>query len=120
LSGHDDWVRSLAFRPPFGEGPVVLASGSQDNTIRLWNIERFTKNVSLSQVGVENFLDDELLDAFESSLGDLTDAEEGGRQISLKRHIVTVKLNQERLAFDVLPLKTFRTHLQALVLNNSP
>jgi hypothetical protein len=36
-------------------------------------------------------LSDDLLDAFEASLGDLTDAEEGGRQISLKRHILTVK-----------------------------
>lgn len=34
---------------------------------------------------------DDLLDAFEASLGDLGEGEEGGRQISLKRHIVSVK-----------------------------
>lgn len=36
-------------------------------------------------------LSDNLLDAFEASLGDVGDAEEGGKQISLKRHIITVK-----------------------------
>lgn len=42
----------------------------------------------------EDDLSDDLLDAFEASLGDLgADAEEGGRQISLKRHILTVKSN---------------------------
>lgn len=39
---------------------------------------------------------DELLDNFEASLGDLGDNEEGGRQISLKHHIVTVKTGPER------------------------
>ena len=34
---------------------------------------------------------DDLLDAFEASLADPTEGEEGGRQISLKRHILTVK-----------------------------
>ncbi|KAH9951818.1 WD40 repeat-like protein [Amylocystis lapponica] len=44
LSGHEDWVRSLAFRQPLtDEDPLILASGSQDATIRLWNIEAFTK-----------------------------------------------------------------------------
>jgi elongator complex protein 2 len=49
----------------------------------------------LSQDGIGDPLSDDLLDAFEASLGDLTDAEEGGRQISLKRHILTVKSDQE-------------------------
>ena len=39
---------------------------------------------------------DELLDSFETSLGDLVDGEEGGRQISLKHHILTVKTSAER------------------------
>lgn len=38
-----------------------------------------------------NALGDDLLDAFEASLADPTEGEEGGRQISLKRHILTVK-----------------------------
>jgi elongator complex protein 2 len=97
LSGHEDWVRSLAFQLPInGEEVLVLASGSQDNNIRLWNIERFTKKYTSSQVRMENNLNDELLDAFEASLGDLADAEEGGRQISLKRHVLTVKSDHER------------------------
>lgn len=36
-------------------------------------------------------LSDDLLDAFEASLADPAEGEEGGRQISLKRHILTVK-----------------------------
>ncbi|KII94803.1 hypothetical protein PLICRDRAFT_33611 [Plicaturopsis crispa FD-325 SS-3] len=92
LSGHEDWIRSLVFRPPsVSSDPLVLASGSQDGTIRLWNIEPFTRNVPAAQILSEEPLSDELLDAFEAALGDLTDAEEGGRQISLKRHVVTVK-----------------------------
>lgn len=90
-------MRSLAFCPPArGEEGLVLASGSQDNTIRLWNIELFTKNLIAPQNRTESDLDDELLDAFEASLGDLADSEEGGRQISLKHHILTVKSDQER------------------------
>lgn len=34
---------------------------------------------------------DDLLDAFEAALGDLQDGQEGGRQISLKRHVLTAK-----------------------------
>ena len=89
LSGHEDWVRSLAFREPVGGHPSILASGSQDATIRLWTIEQWQKE-SLTT------LSDELLDAFEASLGDLGENEEGGKQISLKRHIMTVRSNQGR------------------------
>ncbi|KZP32865.1 WD40 repeat-like protein [Athelia psychrophila] len=98
LSGHEDWVRSLAFRAPsFRKGPLVLASGSQDGTIRLWNIETFSRPSKPSQLqegAAMEPLSDDFLDAFEASLGDLADAEEGGRQISLKRHILTIKSDQ--------------------------
>ncbi|KAF8195964.1 WD40 repeat-like protein [Mycena galopus ATCC 62051] len=94
LSGHEDWVRSLAFNHPAAEDPLVLASGSQDATIRLWKIEVFTRYTNSSvDSRPSDALSDELLDEFEASLGDL-DAEEGGRQISLKRHILTVKSDQ--------------------------
>jgi len=84
LPGHEDWVKCLTFQPPRAKGdPLILASGSQDATIRLWNIEPFELD-SATEGG------DELLDAFEASLGDM-DSGEGGRQISLKRHIVSVK-----------------------------
>lgn len=62
----------------------MLASGSQDATIRLWNIEPL-------KLGLTSGGGDELLDAFEASLGDMDEGEEGGRQISLKRHIISVK-----------------------------
>ncbi|KAJ6614307.1 WD40-repeat-containing domain protein [Mycena sp. CBHHK59/15] len=97
LSGHEDWVRSLAFRAPLtSEEPLTLASGSQDATIRLWKIEVFTKqgNSSVNTRATNGLSDDDLLDAFEASLGELAGAEEGGRQISLKRHILTVKSDQ--------------------------
>jgi elongator complex protein 2 len=81
----------------------VLASGSQDGTIRLWNVESFIK----MQVQPQNHtgelgdeLSDDLLDAFEASLGDLSaGAEEGGRQISLKRHVLTVKSSSGYVCF---------------------
>jgi elongator complex protein 2 len=90
LSGHEDWIRSLAFLQPKSQtDPLVLASGSQDGTIRLWNIGPFVKLVPKT-AGSQDLLGDDLLDAFEASIGDLADAEEGGRQISLKQHILTV------------------------------
>lgn len=85
MPGHEDWVKCLAFyRPHAGGNHIILASGSQDATIRLWNIEPL--KVDLAAGG-----GDELLDAFEVSLGDMGEGEEGGRQISMKRHIISVK-----------------------------
>ncbi|KAJ3555141.1 hypothetical protein NM688_g2736 [Phlebia brevispora] len=108
LSGHEDWVKALAFRAPTSANdPLVLASGSQDATIRLWNIESYQKQQKENADSLSDTLSDELLDAFEQSLGDLEDAEEGGRQISLKRHILTVKdettsQKQFTITFDAL------------------
>ncbi|KAH9943104.1 WD40 repeat-like protein [Epithele typhae] len=99
LPGHEDWVKCLAFKPPESEGnPLVLASGSQDSTIRLWNIEAFARGAlgaSALQTDTGGDATDELLDAFEASLVDLQDADDGGRQISLKRHVLTVKSSSE-------------------------
>ncbi|KAI9001254.1 WD40 repeat-like protein [Trametes punicea] len=96
LSGHEDWVKSLAFRPPRSGGdPLILASGSQDANIRLWNIEPFEKATFAPSGGSSSEVTDELLDAFEASLVNLEDTEDGGRQISLKRHILTVKSPQQ-------------------------
>ena len=77
--------------------PLILASGSQDGIIRLWSIEIFSKDLKhQSQSGEDKLrpLSDDLLDDFEASLSDVGDNEEGGRQISLKRHILSVKSDQ--------------------------
>ncbi|KAF8165405.1 WD40 repeat-like protein [Crassisporium funariophilum] len=96
LAGHEDWIRSLAFhQSPDGEQSLVLASGSQDATIRLWKIEPWKKSVTTTKPGLPQELSDELLDNFEASLGEIGESEEGGRQISLKRHILTVKSSTE-------------------------
>ena len=45
LPGHEDWVKCLAFKPTDAEhDSLILASGSQDATIRLWNIEPFSRS----------------------------------------------------------------------------
>nr|GAT54077.1 predicted protein [Mycena chlorophos] len=90
LQGHEDWVKCLAFNHE-RDSTLVLASGSQDATIRLWKIEPLAKQATSSESQSSDPLSDALLDAFEASLGELGDAEEGGRQISLKRHVLTVK-----------------------------
>lgn len=115
LPGHEDWVRALAFRSPLSsdgaanDDPLVLASGSQDGTIRLWNIEPLVKSASSTNDHHVNDSGstDELLDAFEASLADPTEGEEGGRQITLKRHIISIKfqdtgVQQYTITFDAL------------------
>lgn len=106
IPGHEDWVRSLAFRQPaLSSEPLILASGSQDANIRLWNIEAINRpSPADSEAGT---LSDELLDAFEASLGGADDGEEGGRQISLKKHVLNVKTGGEStqqfsITFDAL------------------
>ncbi|KAI6119406.1 WD40-repeat-containing domain protein [Pisolithus croceorrhizus] len=113
LPGHEDWVRALAFRSPSSsdragnDDMLVLASGSQDGTIRLWNIELLVKPVPSTHQVNGSSSTDELLDAFEASLADPTEGEEGGRQITLKRHVISVKfqdtgVQQYTITFDAL------------------
>lgn len=91
MPGHEDWVKSLAFQDNVaGPSTLTLASGSQDNTIRLWNIEKLVKDKPVPSGQEGDVLSDELLDSFEAALGDLGEGEEGGRQISMKRHVLTV------------------------------
>jgi WD40 repeat protein len=95
IPGHEDWVRAVCFRPPTSSSePLILASGSQDANIRLWNIEAVTRSAPASITS--EVLSDDLLDAFEASLGEVGDGEEGGRQISLKKHMLTVKTSGDR------------------------
>ncbi|KZV75438.1 WD40 repeat-like protein [Peniophora sp. CONT] len=98
LPGHEDWIRALAFLPPTAPStPLILASGSQDATIRLWNIEPLAAAKTESNANA-----DELLDAFEASLGETGERDEGGRQITLKRHIVRTGDAQYSITFDAL------------------
>jgi len=91
LPGHEDWVKCLEFQPPRADDdPLILAFGSKDATIRLWNIEPL-KLDSATEGG------DEILDAFEASLADMGEGEEGGRQISMKRHLVSVRTRRRQL-----------------------
>ena len=63
LPGHEDWVKCLAYKSPAREGdPLILASGSQDATIRLWNIEPFTRSTLSSSDESGDRATDELLD----------------------------------------------------------
>lgn len=94
LTGHEDWVRCLAFREPnSASDPIVLASGSQDGTIRLWRVEPFTMNVPTPGATSQT---DDLIDAFEISLCSVGEDEEGGRQISLKQHVISLKTDGGR------------------------
>ncbi|KAI0285054.1 WD40-repeat-containing domain protein [Russula aff. rugulosa BPL654] len=106
IPGHEDWVRAICLRPPTSSSePLILASGSQDANIRLWNIEAVTRSALASSTS--EVLSDDLLDAFEASLGEVDEGGEGGRQISLKKHILTVKTSgdstqQFSITFDAL------------------
>jgi WD40 repeat protein len=44
LTGHEDWVRSLSLNSqPMGRsesGTLMLASGSQDGSVRVWTVEK--------------------------------------------------------------------------------
>ncbi len=86
--------------------PLILASGSQDATIRLWNIEPFSRS-AIGASGNSAGEADDLLDAFEASLVNLEDTEDGGRSISLKRHILTAKSSSGRSDRFGLALGTF-------------
>ncbi|KAG8808850.1 hypothetical protein FRC17_003746 [Serendipita sp. 399] len=104
LSGHEDWVKALAFSPfvlKSGQASIVLASGSQDGTIRLWEIVP----VAGREERPKKDLEDQLLDDFEASLGELA-GDETGRQISTKQHLFKVSTDQlvrhYQVTFDAL------------------
>src|ERR1700743_837670 len=85
LPGHEDWVKALCFRHPDQPcDPLILASGSQDTTIRLWNIESHTNVIEAQPEEVP----DSILDCM---LAAGPEDEEGGRTISSKRHTFSIK-----------------------------
>lgn len=103
LPGHDDWVRSLSFATNVEDNALTLASGSQDGTIRLWQFTSASAKIDAQSSDTA----DDLLDAFEASLDEVGDGGEGGRQISLKRHTLSVKVEDNstrtfHVTFDAL------------------
>lgn len=90
LEGHEDWVRCLAITEyPSGEGSsdLLLASGSQDNYVRLWRIAQVAERTVESDKSItDGGLD--MLDEFERKLA----GEAGGSvQISTKAHVLAVE-----------------------------
>ncbi|GJJ07345.1 hypothetical protein Clacol_001546 [Clathrus columnatus] len=80
---HEDWVKALSIIPSQRDSPsqLILASGSQDATIRLWTIDLFEKKIHSKT--------DELFSSF--ALDDDVVQEEETHRVSPKRHIVSVK-----------------------------
>lgn len=92
LEGHSDWVRSLTFIIPIplsspsastvsydiAPGELLLASGSQDNYIRLWRFSRLSSLAAPAKTGLE------ALDELER---ELAEAEKGGEgELRVKAH----------------------------------
>lgn len=93
LEGHEDWVRCVSLTPYLsadGTGTdLLLATGAQDNYIRLWRI---------APLVTERKLD--LLDEFESRLGGSAGAALG--QISTKSHVLGVEGHNYNITLEAL------------------
>ncbi|KAG9016250.1 hypothetical protein FRB90_003604 [Tulasnella sp. 427] len=122
LEGHEDWIRCLAFDCPDpssnAKDTLTLASGSQDGYIRLWVFKPRSETLS-NQTGL-----DDVLAAFEASLGDFAEGEEGGKRISNRSHVLAVRSNdgsmkQFTITFDAL-LVGHENHVTTLSWRHSP
>ncbi|KAJ3209151.1 Elongator subunit elp2 [Dinochytrium kinnereticum] len=93
LQGHTDWIRSIdittftatennsATLPEFSDGDILIASSSQDKTIRLWKI---TSSVSRNSSNAAS-------DGFDSMLASLSGgSQEGGVKLSTKAHMFSI------------------------------
>ncbi|WWC89777.1 uncharacterized protein L201_004703 [Kwoniella dendrophila CBS 6074] len=106
LEGHEDWVRCLSFTsyPSLTDSSkkdLFLASGSQDNYIRLWRISPLAeqspqekeKQVEKDDKQKEGL---DLLDEFERRLNG-----EGSGQISTKAHVMAVQDGNKSLRYNI-------------------
>lgn len=89
LEGHEDWVRALAFTSypsssSSSASDLLLASGSQDNYIRLWRVSATPNQPETVNGRQGDGLD--MLDEFERKL-----AGEAGGQISTKAHVLVIE-----------------------------
>lgn len=57
LEGHTDWVRDVCWRPNLGQVGHLLASSSQDNTVRLWRCDKETSKWSSKLLKPDPFPD---------------------------------------------------------------
>ncbi|KAK8869580.1 hypothetical protein IAR55_000147 [Kwoniella newhampshirensis] len=104
LEGHEDWVRCLSFTsyPSTSSSSsgrdLLLASGSQDNFVRLWRVSPVEAEAAAQEEKEkEETLD--LLDDFERRLA----GEAGGNvQISTKAHVVSVQDGDKLLRYNII------------------
>lgn len=102
LEGHEDWVRSLSITPyPSSStsttSDLLLASGSQDNFIRLWRISPSDPPPSngASTAGADSL---DMLDEFEQRLA----SESGAVQISTKAHVLALPEGRWSITLEAL------------------
>jgi elongator complex protein 2 len=93
LEGHEDWVRCLAVTPyssaaaESSSKDLLLASGSQDNYIRLWRISQVSERATPAETQQTGDGGLDMLDEFERKLA----GEAGGSvQISTKAHVLSI------------------------------
>ncbi|WWC69248.1 uncharacterized protein I206_103185 [Kwoniella pini CBS 10737] len=103
LEGHEDWVRCLSFTTypspsDASKEDLILASGSQDNYIRLWRVSSIPnqpeQDKPIEQDNKKEGLD--LLDEFERRLNG-----EGSGQISTKAHVMVVQDGGKSLRYNI-------------------
>ncbi|WWD16158.1 hypothetical protein CI109_100583 [Kwoniella shandongensis] len=103
LEGHEDWIRCLSFTSypsassSSSNTDLLLASGSQDNFIRLWRVSPVEAEAVVQEdEGKAEGLD--LLDEFERKLA----GEAGGNvQISTKAHVISVQDGERSLRYNI-------------------
>jgi elongator complex protein 2 len=93
LTGHEDWITCLAWN----SSQVLLASGSQDSKIRLWEFKTSVDVLKASTSVVSD--DDESSDGGVDDLFDDVDDEEGEARLELCHEQGVTRITLEALLF---------------------